>query len=40
MEELVEKLGESMRLLEEEMTSIVITEDDPADSRQKKTAVV
>jgi len=35
IEELVEKLGESMRLLEGEMTSIVITEDDTADLRLK-----
>jgi hypothetical protein len=33
MEELVEKLGESMRLLEGENASIVITEDDTADLR-------
>jgi hypothetical protein len=33
MEELVEKLGGSMRLLEGERTSIVITEDDTADLR-------
>jgi hypothetical protein len=35
MEELVGKLGGSMRLLEREMTSIVITEDDTADLRLK-----
>jgi hypothetical protein len=33
MEELVEKLGEGMRLLEGEKASIVITEDDTADQR-------
>jgi len=35
MEELVEKLGDSMRLLEGEMTSILITEDDTTDMRMK-----
>lgn len=35
MEELVDKLGGSIRLLEGEKTGILITEDDTADLRMK-----